>query len=473
MLIAKVSPVQRRASGNANTARMAKLLLAIGITSVTQGWMVNDSLAAAQTPDNGAGTQSTASSPATATGPSESNTQDSARARALAIAQAKVAAQEASAAQSKGKKSKQSKPAIQAAPIPQPTAAMPVPTATPASQTIPAMPAPQAAPVAQVKQSKQAKTPKPIKESKNVYTGPNTLEVLPQKPMLDEEGKQRVDPDGNLMFYPVVQQVRDKKGHPVFDRSGQPVFQSAKNMGYDDRGKKIDVKKEKEPKRTPVSIRAATLTVDGWTNKAGINFNIPDLKYLYVYVPGLGTTIVSPGPFPGATVQAGAFKDNALRVTVEGHPIELTSDRTLLGRGAQKAWVSVDREFVLPTKYPTIGFGMTTVAPYVWPGSKQAGVEAGVNMKKLPFLPRDMVAAPLSPCPTGMIRRSGPPAKAGQIEVEQPCVSIQTKPAATEGEAAASSNVETARATESNAQAAATTTSSTETSSAISAQPPK
>jgi len=281
--------------------------------------------------------------------------------------------------------------------------------------------------------------------------------------MLNEEGKQRVDPDGNLMFYPVVQQIRDKKGHPLFDRAGNPVFQTANNMGYDERGKKIEVKKEKQPKRTPVLIRSATLTVDGWTNKARINFNIPDLKYIYVYVPGIGTTIVSPGPFPGATEQAGAFKSNMLRVTVEGHPIELTSDRPLLGSRAEKAWVAVDREFVLPTKYPTIGYGMTMQAPYVWPGSKQEGVEAGVNMKKAPPLPADMLAAPLSPCPTGMIRKIGPAAQPGQIEVEQPCVTIQTKPVVTEAATAMASTADTATAT----------ASSTETSSAPTVQQPK
>jgi len=318
-----------------------------------------------------------------------------------------------------------------------------VPQATPVRQVTPV---PHATPVTQVNGSKRAKPPKPPKEAKKVYTGPTTVVVLPPKPMLNEEGKQRVDTDGNLMFYPVVKQIRDKKGHPVFDRAGNPVFQTANNMGYDENGKKIVVKKEKQPRMTPVSIRSGTLTVDGWTNKARINFNIPDLKYIYVYVPGIGTTIVSPGPFPGATEQAGAFKDNTLRVTVEGHPIELTSERQLLGKRSQKAWVAVDREFILPTKYPTIGYGMTMQAPYVWPGSKQEGVEAGVNMKKAPPLPPDMLAAPLSPCPTGMIRKVGPPVQPGQIEPEQPCVRMQTSTASAEAATATASGAETSSA---------------------------
>ena len=97
------------------------------------------------------------------------------------------------------------------------------------------------------------------------YTGPTTIIVLPGAPMLDEESKQRIDPDGNLMFYPPTKQIRDKKGHPVFDSAGKPVFQTASNLGYDEHGKKIIAVKVKPPKVTPVSISAGTLTVDGWT----------------------------------------------------------------------------------------------------------------------------------------------------------------------------------------------------------------
>jgi len=445
MLIAKALLVRVHLVHASDCIRKAIGSLVVG---VTLGWMTGAVFAVAQT------SNSTATAPATTT--SQPDAQASARARALAAAQAQAAAQAAAAAQAKAKKGKQVKqvtpvtpvtPNTQGKPVTPATQATPVTPAIPGTQgkpVMPAMPAMQATPVTQVNQNKRAKPPK---EAKNVYTGPNTVEVLPPKPMLNEEGKQRVDPDGNLMFYPVVQQIRDKKGHPVFDRSGQPVFQSEKNMGYDEKGKKIEVKKEKQPKRTPVLIRSATLTVDGWTNKARINFNIPDLKFIYVYVPGLGTTIVSPGPFPGATEQAGAFKDTTLRVSVEGHPIELTSERTLLGSRAQKAWVAVDREFVLPTKYPTIGYGMTMQAPYVWPGSKQEGVEAGVNMKKAPPLPPDMLTAPLSPCPTGMIRKIGPPAQPGQIEAEQPCVTIRARPATTDAANTTPGNAETSSTT--------------------------
>jgi hypothetical protein len=277
--------------------------------------------------------------------------------------------------------------------------------------------------------------------------------VLPPTPMLDDEGKQRLDTDGKPMFNQPVQQLRDKKGHPVFDSAGKPVFQTASGLGYDDRGKKIEVKKEKAPRMTAVSIQSGILTVDGWTGKARLNYDIRDFKYLYVYVPGIGITIVSQDMFPGATEQAGAFDGGTLKVTVDGHPIELTSEKPLLARKTQSAWVAVDRKYMLTAKFPVLGYGTTIRAPYEWPGSKQEVAESGVA--KAPPLPTDLLPAPLlGPCPAGMMRGAAPTAQPGKNEQEQPCVPIRTKPATT-------------------AAAVNTTPSNAEASSATSVQPPK
>ena len=274
------------------------------------------------------------------------------------------------------------------------------------------------------------------KHAKDVYSGPTTIVVLPPTPMLDAEGKQRVDPDGKLMFNPPVMQLRDKKGHPVFDGDGKPVFQTAGNLGYDEKGKKITVKKEKPPKMTPVSISAGTLTVDGWTGKARLNYDIADLKYIYVYAPGIGTSIVSPSPFAGAKEQPGAFNNNTLTITVDGHPIELSSDKQLLGKKPQSAWVAVDRGFLLPAKFPVFGYGTTTKAPYAWPGSKEAATAKGPIAP--PPLPAEVTPALLlTPCPAGMMRAAGPPVLPGQKAPVQPCVPI---PSATVSPANGTSN---------------------------------
>jgi hypothetical protein len=267
-----------------------------------------------------------------------------------------------------------------------------------------------------------AKPAAPAKGKKDAYTGPTTVIVLPPTPMLDAEGKQRVDPDGKPMFNPPVKQIRDKKGHPVFDEKGAPVFETATNLGYDEKGKKIVAKKVKPPKMTPVSIAEGTLTVDGWTGKARLNYDIADLKFLYIYAPGIGTTIVSKDPFPGAKEQAQAFKDKTLSITVEGHPIQLSSEKSMLGKKPVSAWVAVDRGFLLPAKFPTFGYGATTKPPYAWPGAKEDRAS-----KEAPPLPSDLEPTLLlKPCPAGMMRPAGPPVLPGQKAPEQPCVPIKT-----------------------------------------------
>ena len=165
------------------------------------------------------------------------------------------------------------------------------------------------------------------------------LVVLVPTPMLDEEGRQRLDPDGKPMWNTPVQQQRDKKGRPRFDEGGKPVMQTADEPGYDERGKKIHVKKEKMPKVVAVTISHGTLTLDGMIGKAGLNYEIADLKYIYFYAPWMGTVVVSNVMFPGAKQQAGAFDQHTLTVKADEHVIQLFSDKLLLGKKAAPAYV--------------------------------------------------------------------------------------------------------------------------------------
>jgi len=283
---------------------------------------------------------------------------------------------------------------------------------TPQSAAAPAPVAP-AAPVAKDKKGKQE------------YTGPMTLVELPPTPMLDEEGKQRQDPDGKLMFNPPVKQQRDKKGHPLFDEYGKPIMQNKDNLGYDENGKKLHAPKVKPPKTIAVSISRGTLTVDGMTGKAALNYEIKDLKYIYFYAPGIGTTVVSNDPFPGAVEQKNAFDDKTLTVSVGDHVLQLSSDKRLLGKVPQSAFVLVDKYFSAPAKFPVMGYGPIRVAPYAWPGSR--GNEELKGAIEAPPLPENLrPALLLQPCPQGQMRMAGPPALPGQIAPPQPCVPIVT-----------------------------------------------
>lgn len=262
------------------------------------------------------------------------------------------------------------------------------------------------------------------KAKKAEYTGPSKVIVLPPTPMLDGEGKQLLDPDGQPMFNPPLKQQRDKKGHPLFDTQGRPVFQTPTDLGYDEHGKKLHAAKIKEPKMTPVSISRGTFTVDGMIGKAELNYEIPDFKYMYLYAPGIGTIVVSNVPFPGAKEQKNAFDDTALTVYAGDHKLQLASDKRLLGKKPEAAYVLVDRTFNPPSKYPVVGYGSTLKAPYVWPGGKPNSEIAGAFVKA-PAIPQNLEPVLLlSPCPAGQMRKAAPPTLPGQAAPAQPCVLI-------------------------------------------------
>jgi hypothetical protein len=311
-------------------------------------------------------------------------------------------------------------------------ASAPEAAAQPQSAAQPAAEAVQAAP-AQAAQAPSAAPAKPVapaetkskgKSKKVEYTGPDTIVELPATPMLDELGAQRLDPDGKPMWNPPVKQQRDKHGHPLFDDNGKPVFQTASDKGYDEHGKKIKVVKEKEPKKIPVSISRGTMTVDGMTGKAALNYDIADLKYIYLYAPGIGVAVVSNEPFPGATEQKSAFNGNTLTVTIGEHTLQLASDKQMLGKKAESAYVLVDRQFTLPSRFPVMGYGTVRKAPYMWPGAKPYQRVAGDDAPPPPadLLPAQMLAA----CPAGQMRKVAGPVLPGQTAPAPPCVPIKT-----------------------------------------------
>ncbi len=259
------------------------------------------------------------------------------------------------------------------------------------------------------------------KKGKQEYTGPMTVVELLPAPMLDEEKKQRLDPDGKPMFYPPVKQQRDKYGHPLFDTKGMPVMQTKENLGYDENGKKLHAPKEKPPKTVSVSISRGILTVDGLTAKAALNYEIKDLKYVYVYVPGIGTIVVSNDPFPAAVEQKRAFDDKTLTISIGEHTVQLTSENRLLGKTPESAYVLVDKSFSIPTKFPVMGYGPIRVAPYAWPGSR--GNDELKSVAEAPPLPADLRPAPLlQPCPAGQMRTAALPGES--VTTPHPCVSI-------------------------------------------------
>jgi hypothetical protein len=203
-------------------------------------------------------------------------------------------------------------------------------------------------------------------------------------------------------------------------------------------------KKEKPPKVTPAQISRGIFTVDGVIGKAALNYDIPDLKFIYFYAPGIGVVVISDNKFAGSVEEKGAFNGHSLKVKVAGdHVMELYSDDILLGKKAQAgkeagtnakpepAYITYDANFTMPSKFPVVGYGKTPNAPYAWPDSKRNVATKGIALDAPP-VPKILTPklAPLAPC-----QADGKPApvkgskdKATKDKAAQPCAPIVPPP---------------------------------------------
>lgn len=114
----------------------------------------------------------------------------------------------------------------------------------------------------------------------------------------------------------------------------------------------------------PLTIQRGVLTVDGLTVKTGLSFRVSDMKYMYVYVPGAGTTVIAERPFSGAREQKSAFRGKTLTVSAGGNRLQLTAANRM--RGSRSAYVRFDRGNVAGVGVPMVGFGEAALAPAVW-----------------------------------------------------------------------------------------------------------
>jgi len=194
----------------------------------------------------------------------------------------------------------------------------------------------------------------------------------------------------------------------------EPALPPCKGKKCPKAEKKKKAKKEKPPIVTPATITRGTFTVDGAIAKAALNYTIPDLKFLYFYAPGVGAVIVSDNKFAGSKEQKNAFDGHTLTVKADGHDMQLYSDDILLGKRAklgkggvdkkpESAWVALDPNFTMPSRFPTVGYGDKPTAPYTWPGSKVSLVAKGIDPDAPPVpMPLTPVLAE-QPCPAGQV----------------------------------------------------------------------
>ena len=143
-------------------------------------------------------------------------------------------------------------------------------------------------------------------------------------------------------------------------------------------------------------VRDGVLTIDGMVAKVQLNYDIQHTGYMYFFVPGVGTAVVSLEPLADGTKVPDAFDGEKLAFTVDGHSVELSNDgSSLLDKRRSKAdvYVRLDRSAVAISRYPRMGYGDTAAAPYVWPlsGPQPANKEKVEYAVTPPPVPKSML----------------------------------------------------------------------------------
>jgi|GEM_PF-5025378 len=241
------------------------------------------------------------------------------------------------------------------------------------------------------------KTPEIKKTRNDDPEQSGVLRVLPEG--MDENPPVKADLDLHNQTWKGEYEA-SKDGKPVLGPDARPI-----PVLYNKKGKRI--KSNIKPLKThPLKVVNGILTVDGWTGKARLNYDIPEQSFLYFSSPQLGTVIISQAPFPGSREQKVAFTGKSLLVHVTDHDVELTSEQDFTGKKAESAWVLVDPDFRADTRYPQMGYGSASHRPYAWPTAKQWDGKGSVNAPPLPaslvqqFPAKVCIPQPKSPCST-------------------------------------------------------------------------
>ncbi len=118
-------------------------------------------------------------------------------------------------------------------------------------------------------------------------------------------------------------------------------------------------------------VRDGVYTVDGMVAKVHLNYDVQGSTYLYLYVPGIGTAVLSVSPDGKAVVTPATLHMDELTFTVDGHHYGLSGISVASDRGVAPAhlYVRLDRAAWHLNRTPMVGFGNRAELPYEWPGS--------------------------------------------------------------------------------------------------------
>lgn len=161
-----------------------------------------------------------------------------------------------------------------------------------------------------------------------------------------------------------------------------------------------------EEKRMYARVRNGVYTVDGMVAKVRLNYDVQGATYIYMFVPGMGTAVLSVMPDGKATIAPVPVHENELTFMVDGHHFHLSGVSLTNGKGQVPAhlYVRLDRAAWRLSRLPMMGYGNRAEMPFEWPGA-------------LPLQERADEEPMAPPIPASLLPRTAPMASLAQTAV--------------------------------------------------------
>jgi hypothetical protein len=146
-------------------------------------------------------------------------------------------------------------------------------------------------------------------------------------------------------------------------------------------------------KKFSAKVTNGMLEIDGLVAKVQLNYEIHHAGYLYFFMPGEGTVVVSRVKMPDAVEVKDAIQGSTVMFRIDGHSFELSSDAALEGGPleAHDVYVWLDRGTTELSRTPQFGYGNTRRAPYAWPLSRPEGKDTYAHIVAPPPMPANLL----------------------------------------------------------------------------------
>ena len=155
-----------------------------------------------------------------------------------------------------------------------------------------------------------------------------------------------------------------------------------------------------EEKLIYAHVRDGVYTVDGMVAKIRLNYDVQGSKYLYLFVPGVGTALVSVTPNADALTTPATLQGGALTFSADGHHFSLTGVSLGNDKGQSPAhlYVRLDRSAWRLSRTAMVGFGNRPELPYEWPGALPTEQEQ--ESQSVPPVPASLLPSLSTVAPT-------------------------------------------------------------------------